>query len=74
MTASEPSVPPDALTERIEGTKQRLVSEFQSLVSARVIDEIARQSFASYRNATVPDFVPLFVERETRERLQAQLR
>lgn len=74
MTASELSAPTDALAERIDNTKRRLAREFQSVVSARVIDEITQQSFAAYRNARVPDFIPLFVERETRERLQARLR
>ncbi len=74
MTALEPSAPADVLAERIEYAKRRLAQEFQLVVSAQAIDEITNQSLAAFRNATVRDFVPLFVERETRERLQARLR
>lgn len=74
MAAPETSAPPDALVERMEDTRNRLLKEFQSVASAHVIDEIARESFNAYRNVAVYDFVPLFVERETRARLQAQLK
>ena len=37
-------------------------------------NEIPQLSFEAYRNASVRDIVPLFVERETRERPQAHLR
>ena len=58
----------------IEDTKQRLIAEFQAKVSVQIIEELAGHSLAAFRNATVQDFVPLFVERATRERLQAQFK
>ncbi len=74
MTAPETTALPEALQELVEDTSQRLVTEFQTRFDAQVVAELARASFEVYRNARVPDFVPLFVERATRERLQAQLR
>jgi hypothetical protein len=74
MTAPDPSAPTDALDERVEFARQRLIQEFQAKVSPEVISSMAAESARSYSNAVVQDFVPLFVERTIRERLQAQLR
>lgn len=74
MPAPESALSTHALGERTEDTKQGLIAEFQAKVSVQIIEELAGHSLAGFRNATVQDFVPLFVERATRERLQAQFK
>lgn len=64
----------DSLSERISETAQRLAEEFSGQVPAETIQDIARKSFQSYEHAAVLDFVPLFVERATRETLRASIR
>lgn len=44
--------------------------EYQGVVSEESIDFVASQSLQSLANSRVPQFVPLFVGRFTRERLQ----
>ncbi len=63
----------DSLSERISETTQRLAAEFGGRISPEVIEDAARKSLASYQQASVLDFVPLFVERYTRESLRASL-
>jgi hypothetical protein len=74
MPAPESPPSPQTLEDRIADTKQRLIAEFQARVSVQVIEETTVDSLEAFRNATVHDFVPLFVEREARERLQAQFK
>lgn len=45
--------------------------EFRGVVSEESIDLVARRSLESLAHSRVPQFVPLFVGRFTRERLQA---
>jgi hypothetical protein len=44
--------------------------EYRGVVSEESIDLVARQSLQYLANSRVPQFVPLFVGRFTRERLQ----
>jgi hypothetical protein len=44
--------------------------EYRGVVSEESIDRVARQSLQYLANSRVPQFVPLFVGRFTRERLQ----
>jgi hypothetical protein len=63
----------DSLSERISETAQRLAAEFGGQFSKEDIEDAARKYLASYEQASVVDFVPLFVERYTRETLRASL-
>ena len=73
MTMPAHSAADDSLSERIAATTQKLAAEFSGKVSPQVVEDIAKQSFQSYQKAAVLDFVPLFVERYTRERLRATI-
>ena len=44
--------------------------EYRGVVSEESIDLVARQSLEDLANSRVPQFVPLFVGRFTRKRLQ----
>ena len=44
--------------------------EYRDVVSEESIDLVARQSLQDLANSRVPQFVPLFVGRFTRKRLQ----
>jgi hypothetical protein len=63
----------DPLSESISETAQRLAAEFGGQFSREDIEEAALRSLASYQHASVLDFVPLFVERYTRETLRAAI-
>jgi hypothetical protein len=63
----------DELSERITATTQRLAAEFSGYFTPQAVEDIARQSLERYQHAVVLDFVPLFVERYTRERLKASI-
>ena len=73
MTVPAHPASEDALTERINATKQRLTDEFSGQVPPEAVEDITRESLQSYEHAVVLDFVPLFVERYTRERLKASV-
>lgn len=45
--------------------------EYRGLASEESIDLVARQSLQNLADSRVPQFVPLFVGRFTRDRLQA---
>ena len=62
-----------SLSERINETAQRLAAEFEGRFTKEVIEQAARSYLASYEGAVVQDFVPLFVERYTRETLRASI-
>lgn len=63
----------DAIAERIRQTSERLVAEFGSRVTPQVVQQITQESLERYKAAPVIEFVPLLVERFTRERLIATL-
>lgn len=73
MTVPAQSAADDSLSERISETTQRLAAEFSGQFSQEDIETAARRSLASYKHASVLDFVPLFVERYTRETLRASI-
>jgi hypothetical protein len=49
---------------------RNIKAEYRGLASEESIDLVARQSLQSLANSKVPQFVPLFVGRFTRERLR----
>jgi len=56
----------------LQGSISRLRDEFDGLVSPETVDELFRQSTNDLAaSARVDNFVPLLVERRTRERLKA---
>lgn len=62
-----------SLSDRITATAQRLAAEFSGFFSPETVEDAARKSLQSYQHAVVLDFVPLFVERYTRETLKASI-
>ena len=73
MTVPAQPAAEHALSQRISETAQRLATEFGDRFTQEDIENAARQCLASYEDAAVLDFVPLFVERHTRETLRATL-
>ena len=63
----------DSISQRISAATQRLTKEFSGYFPPQVVEDVTRQSLQTYEKAVVMDFVPLFVERYTRERLKASL-
>jgi hypothetical protein len=63
----------DSLLERINATTQRLAAEFTGQFAPETVEDVARKSLQTYEHAVVLDFVPLFVERYTRETLKASI-
>lgn len=61
------------LYDSIRGATERLSSEFAGYFSSELIEKYASESFETLKDAPIPDFVPLFVERSTRERLREAL-
>jgi hypothetical protein len=49
---------------------RNIKAEYRGVVSEDSIDLVARQSLQNLSDSKVPQFVPLFVGRFTRERLQ----
>jgi len=49
---------------------RNIKAEYRGLASEESIDLVARQSLQNLANSKVPQFVPLFVGRFTRERLR----
>ena len=73
MTVPAHPAADDSLSERITATTQRLAAEFNGHIPAETVEDVTRKSFQSYEHAAVLDFVPLFVERFTRETLRARI-
>jgi len=48
---------------------RQIKAEYRGVVSEESIDQVARQSLQNLANSKVPQFVPLFVGRSTRDRL-----
>ena len=57
-------------TSRIFDLQKQLVEEFDGKVDRDVVEQSLRLAIDSYASARIRDFVPLFVYRETRERLR----
>lgn len=70
MTASfDPQV-----LKHVEVEVRNIKHDFRGLVSEESIDVLASESLARLADSKVPQFVPLFVGRFTRERLKEQIR
>lgn len=63
--------PEETLAERIRDTNLRLAAEFSDRFSTQDIQRLVSETVGAYKGAAVLDFVPLFVERDTRERLRS---
>jgi hypothetical protein len=60
----------DAIVLKQVATEIRNIkAEYRGVVPEESIDRVARQSLQNLANSKVPQFVPLFVGRFTRERL-----
>lgn len=61
----------DAIVLKQVATEVRNIkAEYRGVASEESIDLVARQSLENLANSNVPQFVPLFVGRFTRERLR----
>lgn len=70
MTASfDPQV-----LKHVEVEVRNIKHDFRGLVSEESIDVLASESLARLADSKVPQFVPLFVGRFTRERIREQIR
>ena len=73
MTVLERPAAEQALAERIREAAKRLSTEFQGHFTDQAIEQCTLESLEAYKAAPVLEFVPLLVERMTRERLMASL-
>ena len=55
---------------RIFDLQKQLVEEFGGKVDRHVVEQSLQAAMDSYASARIRDFVPLFIYRETRERLR----
>jgi protein-tyrosine-phosphatase len=71
MSTTDPrtATPPDS--RLLDRTAARLRSEFEGTLDEATIRRVMDESWTSLADATLPDFVPTFVERFARERLRA---
>jgi hypothetical protein len=60
--------------KHVEAEVRNIKYDFRGLVPEESIDAVARESLARLADSRVPQFVPLFVGRFTRERLKEQIR
>ena len=58
----------------VEAEVRNIKHDFRGLVPEESIDALASESLARLAGSKVPQFVPLFVGRFTRERLREQIR
>lgn len=56
--------------KQVESEVRNIKAEYRGLVPEESIDEVAGESLERLANSRVPQFVPLFVGRFTRERLR----
>jgi protein-tyrosine-phosphatase len=64
--------PPDGGREALVARAvERLADEFRGTFSEGTIDRYVRESIQALEGSRVPDFIPIFVDRFTRERLRA---
>jgi hypothetical protein len=57
------------MSQRFSDVQERLVQEFADVMPPETVERCLRESLQAYQDARISDFVPLFVHRETRERL-----
>lgn len=60
--------------KHVESEVRNIKRDFRGLVPEESIDAVARESLERLADSRVPQFVPLFVGRFTRERLRQQIR
>ena len=60
--------------KHVEAEVRNIKHDFRGLVSEASIEVIANESLERLADSRVPQFVPLFVGRFTRERLREQIR
>lgn len=73
MTVLERPAAEEATSERIRQATQRLSPEFGAHFTPQDVEQFAEEWLAAYKQAPVIEFLPLLVERFTRERLRASL-
>lgn len=73
MTVLERPAAEQAMSDRVRQATQRLSTEFGSHFTPQDVERVADETLADYKTAPVLEFVPLLVERFTRERLLASL-
>ncbi|TMF03674.1 MAG: hypothetical protein E6I42_07390 [Chloroflexi bacterium] len=60
--------------KHVEAEVRNIKHDFRGLVPEESIDALASESLARLAGSKVPQFVPLFVGRFTRQRLREQIR
>jgi len=60
-----------ALDHRLHVVAERLHGEFEGIVSVETIDRFVHESADQFANSPIRDYVPLMVERFSRDRLRA---
>ncbi len=60
--------------KQVASEVRNIKAEYRGVVPEESIDEVAGESLERLANSRVPQFVPLFVGRFTRERLRELLR
>lgn len=73
MAVLERPAAEQALSERVRQATKRLSGEFGAHFTPQDVERVADEWLAVYRTAPVIEFLPLLLERFTRERLLASL-
>lgn len=73
MTILERPAAEQATSERIRQATERLFAEFGAHFTPQDVEQFAEEWLAAYKKAPVLEFLPLLVERFTRERLLASM-
>jgi len=60
----------DNVVRLIESEVAKIKAEYRDVIAEESVDQAALESIALLANSKVPQFVPLFVSRFTRERLR----
>jgi hypothetical protein len=60
----------ERVLKQVESEVRTIKAEYRGLVSEQSIDSMADESLRSLAGSRVPQFVPLFVGRLTRERIR----
>ena len=60
--------------KQVESEVRSIKAEYRGVVPEESIDEVAGESLERLANSRVPQFVPLFVGRFTRERLREMVK
>jgi len=60
----------DNVVRLIESEVAKIKAEYRDVVAEESVERAAQESIARLANSKVPQFVPLFVSRFTRERLR----